>query len=68
MVKVESLKNEYDEYEYEIINWEDNEKRCPMYLTQILNVDANWLGEEWETGEEEGRIIIIIIYKANFLS
>ena len=29
-------------------DWERNEKRCPMYLTQILEVDLNWLGEDWE--------------------
>jgi len=29
-------------------DWEINEKRCPMYLTQILEVDLHWLGENWE--------------------
>lgn len=29
-------------------DWEMNEKRCPMYLTQILEVDLHWLGENWE--------------------
>lgn len=29
-------------------DWESNEKRCPMYLTQILEVDLNWMGENWE--------------------
>lgn len=29
-------------------DWEINEKRCPMYLTMILEVDLNWLGENWE--------------------
>lgn len=29
-------------------DWEINEKRCPMYLTQILEVDLSWLGEDWE--------------------
>jgi len=29
-------------------DWEVNEKRCPMYLTQILEVDLHWLGENWE--------------------
>ena len=29
-------------------DWERNERRCPMYLTQILEVDLNWLGENWE--------------------
>lgn len=29
-------------------DWEMNEKRCPMYLTQILEVDLHWLGEHWE--------------------
>lgn len=28
--------------------WEENKNRCPMYLTQILEVDMNWLGENWE--------------------
>lgn len=28
--------------------WETNEARCPMYLTQILEVDLNWLSEGWE--------------------
>lgn len=28
-------------------DWERNVKRCPMYLTQILEVDLNWLGEDW---------------------
>lgn len=27
-------------------DWESNEKRCPMYLTQILDVDLHWLGEK----------------------
>jgi len=29
-------------------DWERNAKRCPMYLTLILEVDLNWLGENWE--------------------
>lgn len=29
-------------------DWEVNESRCPMYLTQILEVDMNWLGDNWE--------------------
>jgi len=29
-------------------DWEINEKRCPMYLTQILEVDLHWLGDDWE--------------------
>ena len=29
-------------------DWEINEKRCPMYLTKILEVDLHWLGENWE--------------------
>jgi hypothetical protein len=29
-------------------DWETNDKRCPMYLTQILEVDMSWLGENWE--------------------
>ena len=29
-------------------DWEINEKRCPMYLTMILEVDLHWLGENWE--------------------
>ena len=29
-------------------DWEINEKRCPMYLTQILEVDLHWLGGDWE--------------------
>jgi hypothetical protein len=29
-------------------DWEMNAKRCPMYLTQILEVDLHWLGENWE--------------------
>jgi len=29
-------------------DWERNDKRCPMYLTQILEVDLNWLGENWQ--------------------
>eukprot|EP00571_Detonula_confervacea_P015598 CAMPEP_0172308344 /NCGR_PEP_ID=MMETSP1058-20130122/8963_1 /TAXON_ID=83371 /ORGANISM="Detonula confervacea, Strain CCMP 353" /LENGTH=639 /DNA_ID=CAMNT_0013020731 /DNA_START=11 /DNA_END=1930 /DNA_ORIENTATION=+ len=29
-------------------DWEINEKRCPMYLTMILEVDLNWLGQNWE--------------------
>jgi len=29
-------------------DWEINEKRCPMYLTQILEVDLHWLGNDWE--------------------
>ena len=29
-------------------DWETNEARCPMYLTQILEVDLGWLGENWE--------------------
>ena len=29
-------------------NWETNYRRCPMYLTQILEVDLNWLGANWE--------------------
>jgi len=32
-------------------SWEVNTKRCPMYLTQILDVDDAWLGEDWD-GEE----------------
>ena len=28
--------------------WELNDKRCPMYMTQILEVDTAWLGENWE--------------------
>ena len=27
-------------------DWEINEKRCPMCLSQILQVDQNWLGED----------------------
>jgi len=29
-------------------DWEVNEKRCPMYMTQILEVDLHWLGDDWE--------------------
>lgn len=29
-------------------DWETNELRCPMYMTQVLEVDLNWLGEDWE--------------------
>ena len=29
-------------------DWESNERRCPMYLTQILEVDLSWLGDDWE--------------------
>ena len=28
-------------------DWETNEARCPMYLTQILEVDPEWLGQDW---------------------
>ena len=26
------------------VDWEVNEKRCPMYLTQILEVNSEWFG------------------------
>ena len=32
-------------------DWEVNPARCPMYLTQILEVDPSWLGD-WEEGDE----------------
>ena len=28
--------------------WERDGERCPMYLTQILEVDTNWLGQDWQ--------------------
>jgi hypothetical protein len=28
--------------------WEVNPNRCPVYLTQILEVDMHWLGENWQ--------------------
>jgi hypothetical protein len=34
------------------VDWEGNEQRCPMYLTQILEVDPDWLGEGWEGGDD----------------
>ncbi|CAK0838181.1 unnamed protein product [Prorocentrum cordatum] len=33
-------------------DWEVNSKRCPMYLTQILEVDPAWLGADFEEGDE----------------
>ncbi|CAK9092304.1 unnamed protein product [Durusdinium trenchii] len=32
-------------------DWEVNPARCPMYLTQILEVDPSWLGD-WTEGDE----------------
>ena len=29
-------------------DWEISEKRRPMYLTMILELNLNWLGENWE--------------------
>lgn len=43
-------------------DWAVNEKRCPMYLTQILEVDLHWLGENWEV-----RATIISIKLDEFL-
>lgn len=33
-------------------DWETNPRRCPMYLTQILDVDPAWLGQDWDVGDE----------------
>eukprot|EP00929_Paragymnodinium_shiwhaense_P060256 TRINITY_DN30114_c0_g1_i2.p1 TRINITY_DN30114_c0_g1~~TRINITY_DN30114_c0_g1_i2.p1 ORF type:complete len:526 (+),score=113.10 TRINITY_DN30114_c0_g1_i2:130-1707(+) len=33
-------------------DWEVNPRRCPMYLTQILEVDPAWLGHNWSDGDE----------------
>ena len=35
------------------VDWEVNDKRCPMYLTQILEVDPAWLGEDWDESQRE---------------
>jgi len=29
-------------------DWEANPARCPMYLTQILEVDLHWLSDRWQ--------------------
>lgn len=42
-------------------DWERNEKRCPMYLTQILEVDLNWLGEDWENKFVLFWIILVVL-------
>ena len=35
-------------------DWETNEARCPMYLTQIIEVDPEWLGQDWrETATDQ---------------
>jgi hypothetical protein len=34
-------------------DWEINEKRCPMYMTSILEVDLHWLGENWEVSHSD---------------
>jgi hypothetical protein len=41
-------------------DWEVNEKRCPMYLTQILEVDMNWMGENWEDNAHLFLLLILI--------
>lgn len=33
------------------VDWEVNSKRCPMYLTQNLEVDPTWLGENWDESQ-----------------
>ncbi|CAB9517040.1 expressed unknown protein [Seminavis robusta] len=35
-------------------DWGINPKRCPMYLTQILEVDLSWLGVDWENNASDG--------------
>jgi hypothetical protein len=35
------------------VDWEVNEKRRPMYLTQIFEVDPAWLGEDWDASHGE---------------
>lgn len=34
------------------VDWETNPARCPMYLTQILEIDPSWLGQDWNEGDE----------------
>eukprot|EP00928_Gymnodinium_smaydae_P018917 TRINITY_DN17207_c0_g1_i1.p1 TRINITY_DN17207_c0_g1~~TRINITY_DN17207_c0_g1_i1.p1 ORF type:complete len:542 (+),score=83.67 TRINITY_DN17207_c0_g1_i1:149-1774(+) len=34
------------------VDWEVNPRRCPMYLTQILEVDPAWLGDNFEDGDD----------------
>ena len=43
-------------------DWEINEKRCPMYLTQILEVDLHWLGENWEVSSFVRVFVRIDVY------
>ena len=44
-------------------DWERNEMRCPMYLTQILEVDLNWLGENWEenAADEDWEVRVFLV-------
>ncbi|CAB9511898.1 IBR domain [Seminavis robusta] len=34
-------------------DWQYNPARCPMYLTQILEVDLGWMGENWEANARD---------------